>query len=82
MKPYAQVTKAVNALGATIDRRSLASGRLVIDAPQGQVWSANGSHALVAECNDAGYADVLERMAYGLDVCTDLNCEMCEENQQ
>lgn len=75
--------------GATLDEQTLPAF-FNADAPTDRVWAASGTHALCVALEQNGhkwaglaaevYADVLERMAYGLEDCDDPECDACEEN--
>lgn len=60
---------------------------LMVDAPKGKVWKGNGTHCLVESCENRGgqtwYAEavksLIERMAYGVEACTETDCDVCEE---
>lgn len=79
--------KALAKVSATLDEQSYQHGALVVDSPAGSVWAATGGHTLsVAFDNHHGHrwlkasiADTLERMAYGLQPCSDIDCDMCAE---
>jgi hypothetical protein len=78
-----QFEAAMAKIGATLDE-DCSLGALVIDAPAGFVFGANGCHALVCTSEEDGmsikpyaYADAIERMAYGVRLCTDTDCEVC-----
>ncbi len=79
-----QLTKAAAGHGATVDHRHIGKWHLVnVDAPQGKVWSCDGSiHTLALEWNDsewrdAAIEDCLERMEYGTADCNDADCDIC-----
>jgi hypothetical protein len=74
--------------GASVDSNTQRSGFVNVDAPNGKVWSASGTHALCVQFEDAGHrasrammhdavTDALERMALGLDDCDDPECDIC-----
>lgn len=53
-----------------------------VDAPDGQLWSCSGCHCLVGQQWDGEprvnvWQDLLDRMLYGLDQCSDPECECC-----
>ena len=73
-------------------RRAAALGAIVVDdvvghthectveAPPGHVWVTDGLHMFVAACYSPwrpDYADLLSRMAAGVEPCTDPDCEWC-----
>lgn len=70
-KPYgAIITKERN--GDTVD--------VSVEAPHRKIWAGAGVHVLIdasfyAEKPD--YADLIERMEYGIEDCTDPDCEWC-----
>ena len=53
-----------------------------VEAPPGQLWKASGTHSLVAAAYrpwKPDYQDLKERVAYGIEPCTDPGCEWCSE---
>lgn len=59
--------------------------RVSAEAPKGRIWSASGVHELVAEArggSDATRAarkDVRDRMNEGTEMCSDPDCDWCNE---
>jgi hypothetical protein len=86
----AQLRKRAAELGAIIHGPE-SSGRyreVSAEAPAGRVWSEGGaSHELIAEwlpgpgASAMAYADLLERMAPGVEPCehTGHGCEWCDQ---
>lgn len=81
-----QLRKAAARHGATVDHRSVGKWHLVnVDAPQGKVWSCDGSiHTLALEWQtvdsgwrDAAIEDCLGRMEYGTMDCEEPDCDIC-----
>ena len=83
----AAARKLARKLGAKIE--SGPSGRwytLIVDAPVGMTWNANGCHGLYGGCymgekswRDAAWADILDEMQYGISPCENEDCDMCLE---
>lgn len=94
MKPtMANLRRYAERIGATIDESSIDFGHICVDAPRGQVWMCDRIHGLAVhwETDSAGRAcpkewkddaieDVIDRMEYGLEDCTDADCEICNEH--
>ena len=84
MKLLDKLTLAAAKYGAEVSRDDRA---LMVDAPVGKVWKGSGVHCLVESCENRGgqtwYAEavkeLIERMALGLEDCTEPNCEICDE---
>ena len=83
MKPtIANVRKVAASYGAEVVADTL--GRCInVDLPAGRVWAANDSHSVVGgvcpgEPMSEAYADLLEQMSYGVQECSDAQCEYCE----
>lgn len=49
-----------------------------LEAPPFHVWTASGTHAII--CTDR--KDARERSAYGVERCTDPDCDWCADNRQ
>jgi hypothetical protein len=72
-------------VGATVDHDP-ETGAIYVDAPARKLWKCDFVHALCGQaCNRGGqtwYADevreLLRRMSYGLDDCTEPDCDICE----
>ena len=51
-----------------------------VEAPHRKVWRCAGIHELI-DCTNRpwkpDYGDLLNRMAYGIEDCTDPDCEWC-----
>ena len=70
-------------LGATVDWGH-ADESLTLDAPEGQVWSCDDLHGLVATWSNGrerceALLDLWERADYGLESCPVESCDICEE---
>ena len=69
--------------GATIDYTSLEFHDVVVDSPPGQRWRCDSIHGLLVYGGYYGdgwadaLADVLRRMACGLEPCDDAACDTC-----
>lgn len=77
--------RAVTALGGVV---TVSEGRgltVTCDAPAGCLWSSDGTHALVEATSGPGPASwraelvaaLLDRVAYGVEPCTDPDCDVC-----
>jgi hypothetical protein len=83
-----QFLKRIAAVGATLDLLSEDNDLLVVDAPGGQVFSANGCHCIAEPfANNGGqswksdaYDEVIRMVDHGLYECDDPDCDTCEEN--
>lgn len=81
----AEVERRARELGASL--RVITRPRLdvTIDAPQGMVWQATDSHALI-QAMDGGMTEgqvwetLYERMGEGLRVCAQRACAVCGGN--
>jgi hypothetical protein len=76
---------AARTLGATVtvhrDCENL-EHEVLVDAPDGCVWSGSGVHQLVCAGADgtplvALYDDALDRMSFGTEPCDVLDCDVC-----
>ncbi len=54
------------------------TGTIQADAPHGYLFTGSGCHYII--CN--GWADVLERMGYGIEKCDEPECETCEPQER
>jgi hypothetical protein len=78
-----EVKTLAKALGATVeDRKSTSFHSCRVEAPPRFRWTEGDVHELVDETNrpwKPDYADLLSRMKYGIEPCTDPECEWCNE---
>lgn len=85
MATLAQVKKAAAKIGATIEQgRSGEAITCEAFSPPGFMFS-EGSHVLVDSSYlpfKPDYANLLERIGYGLEPCTVPDCECCEEARE
>jgi hypothetical protein len=81
----AQFMAVVKLYGATVDERDPST--FYVDAPKGKVWMCDVIHTLAHQHNNnhghswkaEAYADAIERMEWGLEDCTEPNCDICNE---
>lgn len=75
MATETQVTKVASKFGATIETSEGSWFSMIVDAPDGRVWSANGCTCLMVTWNRGekaeAMADLLERMSYGIEEAED-----------
>jgi hypothetical protein len=79
------VTRAIKALGGTVEYRADREGlehEVLANAPRGMRWRASEVHQLVCSGADGTtfaelYADMLDRVAYGIEKCDDTECDTC-----
>jgi hypothetical protein len=68
-------------LGAKVeDQRDGYAHRCGIEAPHRFIWCEGGVHELVDETNQPwkpDYAHLIKRMSYGIEPCTDPDCDWC-----
>jgi hypothetical protein len=77
------MTNVAKSFGATVEIDPAGESVTInVDAPRYQVWKATQTHCL----NDStfkpykpDYSDLIERMNYGIEPCTDSECEWCNE---
>lgn len=69
--------------GATLDQETIEFD-FNVDTPKGFVWKENGCHCLVEAHNNgmqsfksSAYAELIKRMSHGMEICTTLNCDVC-----
>lgn len=76
------VRALATSLGATVDdNKDAQCHECRVTAPRGKVW-ADGVHEFVDCANrpwKPDYRDLIDRMNFGLEVCTDSECEWCCE---
>jgi hypothetical protein len=56
----------------------------LLHIPPGHIWLCDDIHELVDETNQPwkpDYADLLDRMRYGIAPCPDADCEWCHPEQ-
>lgn len=80
----AQFDACLETMGATLDQDMLKADVLQVDAPAGKKFKANGLHTTVEQYRNSSqswkgeaYAEVIARLAYGLEDCTDSECDTC-----
>ena len=73
---------AADKLGATIEDQKIGGHHTCeVFAPHGYLWKATGNHCLTDSCFrpwKPDYADLLARMSYGIEPCTDTQCDWCD----
>lgn len=80
MSTLKALRKAASAIGATVeDTRIWDTHECRVEAPKGMVWN-EGVHEFV-DCAylpwKPDYDDLLARMSYGFEKCSDPECEWC-----
>lgn len=83
----AQFNRELEKHGATLDVEMLDADVLQVDAPRGKVFIGNGCHTIVVQYRNRGsqswkheaYADVAATMSYGIEECSDPECDICNE---
>lgn len=76
MKCIEELKALAESVGAEVDKDTLESGHVAVDAPRGYVWDANGCASLYATASvrkqtfwvDA-CKDIVDQMRYGLSKC-------------
>lgn len=94
MTTHEKLMRAIEALGATIDEKALASiaPAYQLDAPSGEIWAATRSHT-IAEPFSRQQPDPLPTQAEaarrllldvadGLVECDEIDCDACAERAQ
>ena len=85
MATLADVRKLAKKLGANVeDDRSGNHHECRVEAPRRKKWACRGVHEMVDSCYKPwkpDYADMLSNMQFGLEDCTDPDCEWCEDVQ-
>lgn len=80
MSTLALVKRCATKLGAVVlDQKIGGHHSCTVEAPPGFTW-AEGLHEFVDSTNrpwKPDYADLLDRMSYGLKPCDDPECEWC-----
>lgn len=75
------IKRLAAAIGATVeDEKSGHTHECRVEAPKGMFWKEGDVHELVDAAYKPwkpDYADLLSRMNYGLETCTDPNCDWC-----
>ncbi len=73
-------------IGATvIDDKCGHTHECTVEAPAGKRWKCSEIHMLVDCANipwKPDYADLLDRMAYGVEDCPDKDCEWCNSTEE
>ncbi len=85
MKAKAQ--KLARSLGAKVECGPSGDWySIIIDTPQGKVWSANGCHGIYGGCylgnkdwQKEAWIEALEEMQYGIEPCENKECDTCNE---
>lgn len=87
MSTLKAVRAAAAKIGAIVEDDKIGiSHECRVEAPRGRVWSADTIHELVASGYTAkgqgpDYVDLLDRMAYGVEPCTNSECEWCHPEE-
>jgi hypothetical protein len=72
-------------IGAKVeDDRSGQTHECRIEAPKGKVWKSDFIHEMI-DCSNRpwkpDYADLMNRMHYGIEDCTDPDCDWCHPEE-
>lgn len=85
MTTLAKVKRAAAALGATVeDSKEGHTHECTVEAPHRHIWKSDDIHMLIDACYrpwKPDYADLLRRMSYGLEPCTDPDCDWCNSEE-
>jgi hypothetical protein len=77
----AAVKKAAATLGASVADDVIGfTHECRVEAPRGKIWVDGGVHELVEASHmpfKPDYADILDRIAHGLEDCTNPACDWC-----
>jgi hypothetical protein len=78
------VKKAAALIGATVvDDKAYGTHECTVEAPHRYRW-ADGLHMFVDCTNQPwkpDYQDLLDRMSYGIEPCTDPECDWCNSDE-
>jgi hypothetical protein len=80
-----QLISRCRSLGVYLYDDGTGNGTLLVEAPHGHIIAGEGLHGLVAEYGDGAgskpeaYADLADRLAYGIERCTETDCDNCSE---
>lgn len=81
MSTLAKVKALAAALGATVEDDKIGNTHECrVEAPRGKRWKCSEIHELIDSSYrpwKPDYADVLDRMNYGIEDCPDADCEWC-----
>ncbi len=81
-----EVRKRAKALGAKVeDDKCGNTHECRVEAPPGKRWACSDIHELIDSTNrpwKPDYADLLSRMAYGVEDCPDADCEWCHPDPE
>lgn len=87
MATLKDVRAAAAKIGATVEDDKIGiSHECRVEAPKGHVWSGDTIHEFVASGYTAkgqgpDYTDLLDRMSFGCEPCTDPECEWCHPEE-
>ncbi len=85
MTTLKEVKRVAAKLGAKVeDDRDGNTHECRVEAPHRKKWACRGVHEMVDITNrpwKPDYADILANMEFGLEDCTDPDCEWCEGAQ-
>lgn len=84
MASLKDVKALAKSLGAKVeDDKSGHTHECRVEAPHRKRWAGEGIHELIDCTNrpwEPDYADLLDRMNYGLEDCADPECDWCTGN--
>jgi hypothetical protein len=91
VKNLKELKALIEGVGGTFSADDTGRHTMVnVDAPDGHVWSASGCHCLCTSWwgtidrpqwkqeKQDGMNDVAERVAMGVEICDDPECDVCE----
>lgn len=85
MSTFKAVAKEAAKLGATVEDDIIGNTHECrIQAPHRKFWCEGGVHEMVDISNrpwKPDYAGLISRMSYGLEDCTDTECEWCNPQE-
>jgi len=85
MTTLKDVRKLAKKLGAIVEDSKIGHvHECTVEAPAGHIWKADDIHQFVANAYipwKPDYDDLLDRMAYGIEPCTDPECDWCHPEE-
>ena len=85
MTTLRQLRAAASKLGATVEDTKIGhSHTCEVIAPDGKFWAEGDVHCMVDTTSQPwkpDYEDLLSRMSYGLEECTDPDCDWCHPEE-
>lgn len=81
MTTLRQLKAEAKRLGAEVNDEKIGYSHMCeVIAPAGKFWSEGDTHIMVSDCYQPwkpDYEDLLSRMGYGVEDCTDPDCDWC-----